>query len=56
MRAVKMARVLYDKERVLGLNHQETLKTVNGLANALSNQGRLEEAKKLYERALSGQE
>ena len=42
------------RDRVLGPNHVDTLNAVTGLANALNKQGRLEEAKKLYERASSG--
>ena len=43
-------------KHVLGPNHQNTIGTVNNLANVLNKQGRLEEAQKLYERVLSGQE
>ncbi len=43
-------------ERVLGLNREHTLDTVYSLATVFANLGRLEEAKKLLERALSSRE
>jgi len=44
------------KKKVLGLDHLSTLRTINNLGNLYSDQGRLNEAEKMYERALSGYE
>ena len=40
------------EERLLGPNHADTLGTVKNLALLLHHQGKLDDAKKLWERAL----
>ena len=42
------------RERLLGPNHANTLSTVYNLAALFHQQGKFEEAKKLFEKALSG--
>jgi tetratricopeptide (TPR) repeat protein len=48
--------VLKKKEKTLGLDHPDTLGSVNNLANALTAQGRHSEAEELHRRALKGRE
>jgi hypothetical protein len=45
-----------DRERRLGGNHHNTLRTVHGLGDVHFLQNRLEESRGLYERAVSGLE
>ncbi|MEZ6083423.1 MAG: tetratricopeptide repeat protein [Phycisphaerae bacterium] len=53
--AIKIWIPLLDtRRRVLGDNHEDTLTTMNNLANDLSDMGREEEAKALYVEALEG--
>jgi len=40
-------------EKALGLDYTFTLTTVNNLGNLYRNQGKLEEAKSMYQRALA---
>ncbi|KAG1668517.1 hypothetical protein FOA52_012111 [Chlamydomonas sp. UWO 241] len=47
---------LAGRERVLGMEHPDTLNSVSNLANALQFQGKLVEAGPLYQRALAGSE
>ena len=49
-------RVLASEERTLCADDPETLKTVNGLASVLMQQGKYDEAKAMYERGGRGQE
>jgi tetratricopeptide (TPR) repeat protein len=46
--------VLKGREKLLGLEHRDTLRTVEGLAITHQEQGRYGEAEKLYGRALAG--
>ena len=47
---------LQSKEEALGAKHTSTLDTVNNLGNLYSVQGKLDEAEKMYMRALQGYE
>jgi Tfp pilus assembly protein PilF len=47
-------RALQGKEKALGADHTSTLQTVNNLGYLYSNQGKLAEAEKMYQRALQG--
>ncbi len=49
-------RALRGYEKAWGLEHISTLDTVNNLGNLYSNQGKLVEAEKMYQRALEGYE
>ncbi len=44
------------REKALGPEHTSTLDTVNNLGNLYTNQGKLAEAEKMYQRALEGKE
>jgi tetratricopeptide (TPR) repeat protein len=47
-------RALVAKEKVLGLGHQSTLRTVNNLGGLYKDQGKFEDAETMYQRALVG--
>lgn len=47
-------RVLFGKEKTLGADHLSTLETVDNLGNLYRDQGKLEEAEQMYQRALAG--
>ena len=49
-------RAVEERERVLGVDHPDTLSSVNNLGSLLKAQGKLEEAEVLYRRALEGRE
>ena len=49
-------RALEGSERVLGVDHPDTLNSVNKLGSLLQDQGKLEEAEVLFRRALEGKE
>jgi tetratricopeptide (TPR) repeat protein len=49
-------RALEGYERVLGVDHPDTLFSVNNLGSLLKKQGKLEEAEVLYRRTLEGRE
>jgi len=48
--------VLPDYEKIHGNDHPKTLEIVNNLAVVTTNQGRYEDAREWYERALAGKE
>ena len=47
---------LAGNEKNLGLEHSETLRTVQNLANVYAGKGRYDEAEELYKRVLAGNE
>ncbi|CAN9242765.1 unnamed protein product [Alternaria alternata] len=49
-------RALRGFEEALGVGHSSTLNTVNNLGSLYADQGKLDEAEKMYERALRGYE
>jgi hypothetical protein len=48
-------RVISGQTETLGLDHPDTLLSMNNLANLLSDIGKLEEAEEMYVRSLAGQ-
>jgi tetratricopeptide (TPR) repeat protein len=45
-------RALQGREKALGVEYTSTLDTVNNLGNLYRDQGKLDEAEKMYQRAL----
>lgn len=48
-------RVIMGQTETLGLDHPDTLLSMNNLANLLSDIGKLEEAEEMYVKSLAGQ-